>query len=229
MRNAIPTTLLFAAFVVFASGHALAGEEEHTQEQEPKPAHRQTIIDASFGAGFIYRTMNIPPNIDVCIPIGKHCPTVGSLESNGREVGSYGGLFHANFLKMGPLRIGTDLTLGGTNGGIEGAYGNDSVQIDTFFYGTFALSVGLAANVGPVRFALDGNAGFYSLYATTSLRSVDGLPLSLTSVNGMAELRGSVSYFVTPHVSISGFGGAGVNQIWHAGFAISYSFDALDR
>lgn len=199
---------------------ASAEEEGHTSSSP---------IDPSFGAGLVYRSIAIPSNIDVCVPVGKYCPMVGSLASNSAHVDGFGALLRTNILKGGPLRLGTEVDLGGTTSGIDGTYAMSPVRISTFFFTNVAVSLGLAMSFDRVSLRAEALAGVSIMKADTSLRTDDGLPLGVMSTNAYAEGRGTVAYFVSPRIAVSAYGGAGWNQIWHAGFGVGFCFDPIDK
>jgi hypothetical protein len=186
-------------------------------------------IDMSPGAGLVYRSIQVPSNANVCVPLGRYCPTVGSIASDSTHVEGVGGLFGANFLKEGPLRVGTEFSIGGTTSGIDGTYGTDPVRVSSFLFVSAGFGVGLATSFDRFHFRVDGLAGIYYVKAGTSLRTVDGLPLDVMATTGYVEGRATVAYFVSPHVAIAALGGAGVNMLWHTGMTLTFYFDPNDK
>jgi hypothetical protein len=210
--RAVPVLVVLACLSVSAEAYA-----------------RSSPFDASVTGGLVFRSITVPSNLDVCVSIGKYCPMVGSLDSKSAHVEGFGGLFRTNLLKEGPLRIGAEVTLGGTTSGVDGMYGTSVVRVDNFFFTTAGVGIGLATGFDRVRLGVDGFVGVSIVKAGTSLRTLDGLPLSVMSTNGYLEARGTISYFISPHVAVAAFGGVGLNQIWHTGLSLSVYFDANDK
>lgn len=64
--------------------------------------------------------------------------------------------------------------------------------------------------------------------ADTSFRIADGRALVVDYTYPQLEGRATAMFFITPWVSIGGFGGYGVGDVWHAGAMLRFHLLPFD-
>jgi hypothetical protein len=183
----------------------------------------------SFATGFVFRTIPLPNDLGVCARFGKSCTDAGTLQTVRPDTQhAFTGIIDVTALSLGPLRFGVELGVGGTDGGTLGRYGTTTVRTGGFMFGSAAFSGGLAFSFGRFALRAEGLAGVAGLTTDVGLTTADGKSLSADYTYAQLEGRGSISYWITPWVSVGAMGGYGVGEIWHAGLVLRFALAPWD-
>lgn len=222
---------LAASFALLASARASArGCSERSESRAVGLADCRRFGDwdydrvwtPSFALAFLYRSIPQPRTIDVCIPHGKSCTSVGppAVLDAGPRLGAYTGALDVSVLSLGPFRLGLELDVGATDRGLAGARAGAPFHTDLLVYGSGAAILGASFGFSAFGFRLEGLGGGAGLWGSSNATDASGATLRAGYGAALLEGRATASVWVTPWISLGVTGGYGLGEVWHLGGAV---------